>query len=82
MELKKTWQMANDQFLEVQRMQDIEYRRLYSLLEVEQKQRLQEMRKQGVEAADDTDVGPLIDLGSGNSSPATPNSRLQVQTSA
>ena len=78
LELKQTWQMANNQFLEVQRVQDLEYRRLYSLLEMEQKQRLEELKKKEGMPADEADVGSLIDLGSSDSSPATPSSKFQV----
>ncbi|EDO44617.1 predicted protein, partial [Nematostella vectensis] len=41
-ELKKTWQMANDQFLESQTLQNKEYIRVWNILTPEQKQTIEE----------------------------------------
>lgn len=44
-ELKQTWHMANDQFLEAQKMQTDDMRRIRSLLTTEQQRFIQELHK-------------------------------------
>ncbi|XP_048582683.1 rab GTPase-binding effector protein 1 isoform X2 [Nematostella vectensis] len=63
-ELKKTWQMANDQFLESQTLQNKEYIRVWNILTPEQKQTIEEQRHSSAEPA----VGDLIDIITPNSS--------------
>lgn len=44
-QLKQTWQMANDQFLEAQRLQIMDMRRMQSVLTSEQQRQIAEMKK-------------------------------------
>ncbi|KFM78002.1 Rab GTPase-binding effector protein 1, partial [Stegodyphus mimosarum] len=44
-QLKRTWQMANDQFLEAQRLQIMDMRRMQSVLTSEQQRQISEMKK-------------------------------------
>ncbi|XP_035213175.1 rab GTPase-binding effector protein 1-like isoform X2 [Stegodyphus dumicola] len=44
-QLKRTWQMANDQFLEAQRLQIMDMRRMQSVLTSEQQRQISEMKR-------------------------------------
>ncbi|XP_055930940.1 rab GTPase-binding effector protein 1-like isoform X2 [Argiope bruennichi] len=44
-QLKRTWQMANDQFLEAQRLQIMDMRRMQSVLTSEQQRQIAELKK-------------------------------------
>lgn len=50
--LKRTWQMANDQFLEAQRLQFMDMRRMQSVLTSEQQRQVAEMQRKDAERMD------------------------------
>ncbi|XP_023237572.1 rab GTPase-binding effector protein 1-like isoform X2 [Centruroides sculpturatus] len=50
--LKRTWQMANDQFLEAQRLQFMDMRRMQSVLTAEQQRQVAEMQRKDAEIMD------------------------------
>ncbi|XP_076364321.1 rab GTPase-binding effector protein 1-like isoform X2 [Tachypleus tridentatus] len=50
--LKKTWQMANDQFLEAQQLQMMDMRRMQSVLTTEQQRQINELQKKDGERLD------------------------------
>lgn len=72
-ELKQTWQMANDQFLENQLMQNDKMTLMWSIMTKEQKQKVKEERQKLVTKRPKT--GELVDL---TTPPLTPDSSVEV----
>ena len=64
-ELKQTWQMANDQFLVNQQLQNTELQRVWSVLSAEQMKKVEALRRQ------EPGVGQLISLDSPDASPSS-----------
>ena len=76
-ELKQTWQLANDQFLANQRLQDAELRRVRSMLTADQLHGLQGLQP---DEPPTPDVGHLISFDSPDASPSSTS--LEVRASS
>ena len=69
-ELKQTWQMANEQFVENLRSQGESFQRVWNVLTAEQRKVLEQQQSE-------PDVGQLIDLQSPKTSPQRTTQEVQ-----